>query len=252
MQDSRIRFTIILLIVLAACYLLWPTYKFYSLTTEEKSLYQEDDLKELKDNAIKLGLDLQGGMYIVLEADIPTLMIKSANKMSLELESVINASASSNIDFFDAFKQLIDDSDIRLVRYYTELSSFRDNEAIINELITQRNNAINSVVEIIRNRIDEFGVSEPTIQKYGKNRIIVELPGITDPDRARNLIQKTASMEFLLVLNERLPDILDKIDNSLIQSNYKVPILSNDDEEISNNQNDMDDMILYDNALDDF
>ena len=95
MQDFRLRFTIISLIILAACYLLWPTYKFYSLSNEEKSSYQEDDLEELKNNAIKLGLDLQGGMYIVLEADIPTLMIKSANKMSPKLESIINASASS-------------------------------------------------------------------------------------------------------------------------------------------------------------
>ena len=86
MQDLRIRFTIIILVILAACYLLWPTYKFYSLSNEQTSSYQQDELDELKDNAIKLGLDLQGGMYIVLAADVPTLMIKSANKMSPELK----------------------------------------------------------------------------------------------------------------------------------------------------------------------
>ena len=172
MQDSRFRLTTIILVVLAACYLLWPTYKFYSLTDEEISLYHENDLKKLKNNAIKLGLDLQGGMYIVLEADIPTLMIKSANKTSKELESIIEKAANNrDVDFFDEFKKLINNSNVRLVRHYTDLASFRDNELIIEELEKQRDNAVNSVVEIIRNRIDEFGVSEPTIQRYGKNRI---------------------------------------------------------------------------------
>ena len=119
MQDLRIRFTIIILVILAACYLLWPTYKFYSLSNEQTSSYKQDELDELKDNAIKLGLDLQGGMYIVLEADVPTLMIKSANKMSPELKSMINSAATSNsMDFFVEFKRLVNSSDIRLVRYY--------------------------------------------------------------------------------------------------------------------------------------
>ena len=83
MQDSRIRFTIIFSVVFAACYLLWPTYKFYSLSEQNISGLKQDELNELKDKAIKLGLDLQGGMYIVLEADIPTLMIKSAKKWLL-------------------------------------------------------------------------------------------------------------------------------------------------------------------------
>ena len=205
----------IVLVILGACYLLWPTYQFYSLSNEDLSSYSKNDLKELKDNAVKLGLDLQGGMYIVLEADIPTLMLKSANTVSKELENIINISSKNdNIDFFDEFKQLINNTDIRLALYYRDLASFRDNDAIINELMKQRDNAINSVVEIIRNRIDEFGVSEPTIQRYGKNRIIVELAGITDSERARNLIQKTASMEFSLVLNERLPNILDRLDET--------------------------------------
>ena len=209
---------------------------------------KQNELNELKDRAIKLGLDLQGGMYIVLEADIPTLMIKSAKKMSPELENIINEAAKNNsADFFDEFKQLINNSDIRLVRYYTDLSTFRDNEAIINELINQRNNAISSVVEIIRNRIDEFGVSEPTIQKYGKNRIIVELAGITDSDRARNLIQKTASMEFLLVLNDRLPEVLDKIDNALIKSDYTIPTTSAKKDENIPDVNDMDDIFANTN-----
>ena len=90
MQDSRFRITIILLAILAVCYLLWPTYKFYSLSKNDLIQYSESDIKKLKNNVIKLGLDLQGGMYIVLEADIPTLMIKSADRYSKKLEDIIN------------------------------------------------------------------------------------------------------------------------------------------------------------------
>lgn len=243
MQDSRFRLITIALVIVAACYSLLPTYKFYSLSDEEISAYNENDLKELKNDAIKLGLDLQGGMYIVLEADVPTLMIKSANKTSKELEDLIKkASGNNNIDFFDEFRNLIQNSNIRLVRHYTDLSSFRDNDLIIDELEKQRDNAVNSVVEIIRNRVDEFGVSEPTIQRYGKNRIIVELAGITDSNRARSLIQKTASMEFLLVLNDRLPDILENIDNLLIQSNYKKSESANTDTTIKSDNDKLDEM----------
>ena len=219
MQDSRFRITIILLAILAVCYLLWPTYKFYSLSEDNLTQYSKSDLKKLKNDVLKLGLDLQGGMYIVLEADIPTLMIKSADKYSKNLEEIINKAAKNNtIDFFAEFKRLVDDSDIRLVRHYTDLASLRSNDAIVDELKNQKEDAINSVLEIIRNRIDEFGVSEPNIQRYGKNRIIVELAGITDSDRARSLIQKTASMEFLLVLNENLPEVL----NSSVKSSSLI------------------------------
>jgi protein-export membrane protein SecD len=65
--------------------------------------------------------------------------------------------------------------------------------------------------------VDEFGVSEPTIQKYGANRIIVELAGVQDSERARNLIQRTASLEFNLVLNEQqFTSAIEKIDNYLV------------------------------------
>ncbi|MEW6620502.1 MAG: protein translocase subunit SecD [bacterium] len=96
---------------------------------------------------IKLGLDLQGGMHLVLEVDTAKLPPGS------------------------------DPSD-----------------------------AVDRALEIIRNRVDKFGVSEPIIQKEGKDRIVVQLPGLKDPRRAKNLIGSTALLEFRLVDNERLDD----------------------------------------------
>ena len=112
--------------------------------------------------------------------------------------------------------EVSNERDMRLVRFYTNLATRRDNESVVEELKIQRNNAIASALEIIRNRIDEFGVSEPTIQKYGANRIIVELAGVQDSKRARNLIQRTASLEFSLVISDKWELALDKLDTYLL------------------------------------
>ena len=97
MSDLRFRFTIILLTILASCYLLWPTYKFYSTSKEDFSSYSKEEQKELKNNAIALGLDLQGGMYVVLEVDVSTLLKNLATKSSkdfIQLEQAIDSAAT--------------------------------------------------------------------------------------------------------------------------------------------------------------
>jgi len=185
-------------------------------------------MKELKDGAINLGLDLQGGMYVLLETDIPKLVEKIANKKTEELRNAIqeadNRSINNQTDFFAEFLTVANSRDLRLFRNYNNLATTRDNESVVQELKIQRDNAIASALEIIRNRIDEFGVSEPTIQKYGSNRIIVELAGVQDSDRARNLIQRTASLEFTLVLNEQWEQTLNKIDTYLISDSSALNI----------------------------
>ena len=204
-KDIRFRWALIASLLVASAYLIWPTYKVYSLSESEKSELGVTVMKELKDGAINLGLDLQGGMYVLLETDIPKLVEKIANKKTEELRNAIqeadNRSINNQTDFFVEFLTVANSRDLRLFRNYNNLATTRDNESVVQELKIQRDNAIASALEIIRNRIDEFGVSEPTIQKYGANRIIIELAGVQDSDRARNLIQRTASLEFTLVLN---------------------------------------------------
>ena len=110
-------------------------------------------------NKIKLGLDLQGGMHLVLEVDDP--------------EGTMTADA--------------------------------------------RSDAIDRAERILRTRMDEFGVEEPLIQKVGSERIIVELPGIADEDRAKNLIQQSAFLEFKLVLPvTELEPALSRIDRQIV------------------------------------
>ena len=236
-KDIKYRWALIVFLLIASAYLIWPTYKIYSLSEDEKTELGVSVMKELKEGAINLGLDLQGGMYVLLETDIPKLVEKLATKSPIELQDAIQEadkrSINNQTDFFNEFLILANDRNLRLVRFYTNLATRRDNESVIDELKIQRDNAISSALEIIRNRIDEFGVSEPTIQKYGSNRIIVELAGVQDSDRARKLIQRTASLEFTLVLTEQWQTALDKLDTYLLNDSLTAEIeteLSNREE----------------------
>ena len=221
-RDLKIRLIIIALLASSAIYFLWPTYKqYYSNNTT----LSNSEKQNLEANAIKLGLDLQGGMYVLLELDVATLVEKLASQPTDELKEIIKYSEDesilSNRSFFAVFTSKIGESDIRLSKYYSELresnnSDEYNNKTIINLLKNNRDNALKSAIQILRNRIDEFGVSEPTIQKLGTNRIVVELAGIEDSDRARKLIQRTASLELALVLDDRIINILPSIDNYFI------------------------------------
>ena len=161
-------------------------------------------------------------MYIALEADIPTLVKNLATNRNEKFEKVLNASidqfkSNQNQNFFVIFRDQITNSDLKIVRYFHEYGSNLDD--IISSLEEETEDAINRVLEILQNRIDQFGVSEPTIQKQGKYRILVELAGIQDSDRARALLQSTALLEFYLVKNSAVTnEIIIQLDNILKKS----------------------------------
>ncbi len=160
-HNLKLRWAVVAIALLAAVWYLWPTVRLYSMSAEERRALQESDpvkWERLSERAIQLGLDLQGGMHLVLE---------------------------------------IDESG----------RSFTDDE---------RRDAVDRALEIIRNRVDEFGVAEPLIQKVGDERIIVELPGIQDEERAKDLVQRTAFLEFQMVVDGReLTERLRAVDAAL-------------------------------------
>ena len=164
-KDIKYRLAIILLLLIASAYLIWPSYKIYSLSQIEKDALGSSVLKDLQDGAINLGLDLQGGMYVLLETDVPTLVEKIANKKTDVLKEAIQKADKRSIlgqtDFFNEFLNVANEMEIRLIRNFSSLATQRDNESVVQELKNQRDNAVASALEIIRNRIDEFGVSEP-------------------------------------------------------------------------------------------
>ncbi|NQV36426.1 MAG: protein translocase subunit SecD [Candidatus Marinimicrobia bacterium] len=224
------RYLIIGVALVWALWALWPTIRYNNLSDEQKETMKvEGTLYNLESKIIKQGLDLKGGMHIVLEADIPTLVSNLAqnkdSKFERMLEEVQVQLVAPDADFFVLFKQAVTDNNIKLRRYYNEYGA--SDEDILAGLEEEADDAINRVLEILQNRVDQFGVSEPTIQKQGGQRIIVELAGIDDPERARSLLQSTALLEFFIVKSPDLTnDILLRIDNILKGSDELADIAS--------------------------
>ncbi len=156
-RSDQWKFYLTVVFVLASLWTLWPTFQFYSLpakqrqvvlqarpslATTEAERIQLEKYAKLREKAIRLGLDLQGGMYLLLEVDTSKLGPAEAK------------------------------------------------------------NAVEQARQIINNRIDQFGVAEPSIQRQGENRILIQLPGLLDQERAKALIGQTALLEFKLVKTE--------------------------------------------------
>ena len=233
------RLLIIALVLTWAVWAIWPTIQYQGLSEVEKeTLREEGKLEILESRTIKQGLDLKGGMYIVLEVDLPTLVenlaINKDNKLNSALNSIRSQlKLSPEADFFSLFSNVSDQENLKLSRYYYDYGS--SNEIILTALGEESEDAINRVLEILQNRVDQFGVAEPTIQKQGSQRIIVELAGVQDSDRARSLLESTALLEFFIVKDITTTNqIMAKIDQALI-GNKDISNIAKNDQTIEQN-----------------
>ena len=224
------RYIVIGLVLAWALMTLWPSVKYQMLSPSDiEEMREMGTLESLENDIIKQGLDLKGGIYIVLEVDLPTLVSTLAINKDSKFEktlSDVRKSLTENTqqDFFTVFANSVSTNGLRLPRYY-DVDYGAKPDDILASLNEQADDAINRVLEILQNRVDQFGVSEPTIQKQGNRRIIVELAGIQDSDRARSLLQSTAQLEFCLVKSPEVTnDILSQIDN-LVQDNEQLESL---------------------------
>ena len=158
MKRNR-KLVLIVALIAAAVYYLLPSVDFYSMTDDEREtleLKSPEQLVDLKKRSLNLGLDLQGGIHLVLE-------VKTEGMEQQEAQD-----------------------------------------------------AVAQAQEVIRNRVDQFGVAEPTIQRQGDNRIIIELPGVQDVQRAKDLVGQTALLEFqLLEPSEDRTRLIQRIDQVL-------------------------------------
>ena len=215
------RYIIIGIILAWALVTLWPSVKYQQLSSEDiEDMRESGTLETLENKIIKQGLDLKGGIYIVLEVDLPTLVTTLAINKDAKFERTVNdvrniLAENPQRKFFTVFTEKISENGLRLPRYY-DVDYGAKAEDILNSIREQADDAINRVLEILQNRVDQFGVSEPTIQKQGNRRIIVELAGIQDSERARALLQSTAQLEFFLVKSPEVTnDILSQIDKAV-------------------------------------
>lgn len=250
MKKYRFRIILVLALIALGFYFLYPTYQDYSnnklinkaLEERKQSFYKEfpnassseidkyltqiedsirnanPSIRKAREKRVKLGLDLQGGMYLVLEVNTLKLLEKLAKnpdenffEMLKETEKIVKLSEEPVVK---VFAREAEKRGIRLSRYFGDIRD--DNDKIISDLEKQSEDAVNRAMEIIRNRIDQYGVSEPSIHLSGSRRIIVELPGVARKEEARQLLQGTALLEFNLVKD---PDftfpLLEKINKVL-------------------------------------
>jgi len=225
------RFTGILITALTALALwsLWPTWQDYTysrkisgFTTVEDSLkYHEehrDKIEHAAEKSLKLGLDLKGGMYLVLEVDLIDLLKERAWNKDAKFDEIIAAveqkSAGVNTHLISLLQEEFQSEGIRMSRYFYDV---RDtDEEIVGKLERESSQALSRAKEIIRNRVDQYGVAEPVIQTQGARRIIVALPGISDQERVRKLLRGTAKLEFKLTRDrEALLGALERINARL-------------------------------------
>lgn len=209
-------------LIVWAFYALWPSYQDWTMTDEKRAtLEEEGKLAALRSRAIRMGLDLQGGMYIQLEVDFPTLVTQLARNKDDRFNTLIDEVRSemnvNDIDFMELLSAKFKSEDIALNRYWGERGD--SDSKIISELKENADQAVDRSLEILRNRIDKYGVSEPSIQKVGSKRILLALPGVSDPEQARELIQSTAQLEFKLLKDPTIfSSTIEKIDKTLAKA----------------------------------
>ena len=230
-SSIRNRLLTILFVFGLGIYALLPTIRYAMMDEKSVSNLSSDQKDYFESRSIKQGLDLKGGIYIVLEVNLPQLIDNLAKNKDKNFDNFLDELKveynNSSIDFFTVFENIADDSNLKLPRYFINYGKTKDQ--IITELSLQSEDSIKRVIEIIQNRVDQFGVAEPTIQKQGNNRVIVELAGIEDPERARDLLQSTALLELMIVKNvESTNSIIRQIDS--ITSSY------NQNEDVEENE----------------
>ena len=151
-------------------------------------------------------------------------LLSTGDQILIDLKNDYNSTSG---DFFSIFEELADENDLKLPRYFINYGKTKDQ--IIAQLSLQSEDSIRRVIEIIQNRVDQFGVAEPTIQKQGNNRVIVELAGIQDSERARDLLQSTALLELMIVKDiESTNALIRQLDSITATSNEEA--VNNDNE----------------------
>ncbi|MBI5579934.1 MAG: protein translocase subunit SecD [Deltaproteobacteria bacterium] len=203
MKRFSVRLVIVLAAVVAAIVLCLPTFR-PELWPHKK---------------INLGLDLQGGMHLVLEVNTEKAVESSVERNFQEVRELVKKNQIQNVsverpsplkiaiqvqgkESVDKFKTLLD-KDLRDLRISSRREDTESYAAVLDlpdkESDHIKKMSVDQALETIRNRVDQFGVSEPDIRRQGENRILIQLPGITDTQRAKDLIGRTALLEFKLV-----------------------------------------------------
>ena len=197
------------------------------------NFFTSDKYKIFLEKKVNLGLDLQGGSYLLLEVDINPLVSKkiddkatelkkqfkilninyknfniSADRISFEiLDSKFKEGVTNIINNLNGKKNFFNPAGSNTGNYNKEISYKIEKDTFVIQFTTEfikhvKQDAINQSLEIVRKRIDQLGTKEPNIVQKGENRILVELPGLTDPSHFKNILGKTAQLNFRFVKSQ--------------------------------------------------
>ncbi|PSQ85119.1 MAG: protein translocase subunit SecD, partial [Bacteroidetes bacterium QS_1_65_9] len=220
MQGNGVRIAITVGLLVLCGFYLFPTVQNYyyaqqldGLEGEAKSEYLDEHrqaIEEARSESLKLGLDLQGGMSVTLEVQVAQFLSELADNPDAAFEEALETArqrtqGGSDVSMIDLFIQTFEQQspDARLARYFRSQSAGIDrrssNEDVAEYLRTQADQAVGRAIDIVRRRVNQYGVTEPSIQRQGTRRIVVEMPGIEDAQRIRELLRGTARLEFRLM-----------------------------------------------------
>ncbi len=199
-------------------------YLIFSLVSIFSILNLQNENKILIDKKVNLGLDLQGGSYLLLEINSDSLVEEKIQSKVIPIKKLLKdnnlkytnfkigkKNLNFNVSDLEKFELLFFSKKNNLVNPY--IDNYRSFELDFKELdnkiieisfskfglLTINNAALRQSIEIVRRRIDDVGTKEPTILQRGDKRILVELPGLKDPERIKKLLGKTAQLNFRLV-----------------------------------------------------
>ena len=210
---SKLRIVIIFIVSLVLSYFAFSNF----INSDNKILSKK----------INLGLDLQGGSYLLLEVDNRPIINQKLQSKLLEIrkfsksENIIlknltlvnnKIEFSVNEEYKKKLKNTLDSDESKINPYYPQFKTHQllvnidDNKFILElsnyGLVLIKNSSLDQAIEIVRRRVDELGTNEPTIVKRGNDRVLVELPGLDDPSRIKKLLGKTANLSFQFVSNK--------------------------------------------------
>lgn len=215
----KYKFGLFAALILLSFYLLVPTlFQFDQIRAEaaKKGDQPPSYFKIFPDKGINLGLDLRGGLYVELDVDLKEALKNRLDSISIQIEKQADAKEFPGLTFLvndnlsgltvnlsadkqDAFSALIqkDFGDVFVVRKNGDATL---QLVLVDNYVTYlKTTTLKQAVEAVRNRVDRYGVAEASIQLQGQDRIIVEIPGVQDPDRVINIIRKTGLLEFRIV-----------------------------------------------------
>ena len=184
--------------------------RYYLDSVSDKKVFLGNTYKQVKEKEIKLGLDLKGGMNVMMQVQVKDLIkALSNNNQSEEFQKALNLATQREVasrqDFITLFEQAWNEvapskslaSVFSTYEMKDKIKSGSTNSEVISVIRAEAEGAIANSFNVLRSRIDRFGVSSPNIQRLGNSgRILVELPGVKEPERVRKLLQGTASLEF--------------------------------------------------------